>query len=153
MKLVSSAFKNKEEIPELYTCEGADISPPLEIIDIPKKAKSVVLIMDDHDVPPEISPKGVWDHWIIFNVRPEITKIPEGRSPRGVKGKNSWGMLGYGGPCPPDKLHNYSFRVYALDGVLDLEEGATKLEVLRLMEGHVLANAELIGTYIKKENR
>jgi len=152
MKLTSKAFKSGEEIPEKYTCEGEDISPPLDISDVPKRAKSLVLVLDDHDVPPEISETGTWDHWVVFNIPPNTTHIPEGKPPKGKLGKNGWGKKVYGGPCPPDRRHTYTFTLYALDGILDLKEGCTKLEILHTMEGHVIANAQLVCTYVKRDN-
>ncbi len=153
MKLTSKAFKQGAALPEKYSCEGADISPPLEIADVPDHAKSLVLIMDDHDVPLEISPTRSWDHWVVFNIPPDTKKIAEGTAPKGKIGKNSWGNKEYGGPCPPDKMHRYIISLYAIDGILDLPAGANKLDVLRTMEGHVIANTQLMCTYVKKENK
>ncbi|MEW5896373.1 MAG: YbhB/YbcL family Raf kinase inhibitor-like protein [Nanoarchaeota archaeon] len=145
MKLSSSAFKHGEDIPEKYTCEGDNISPPLKIEDIPAKAKSFVLIMDDPDA---VKPAGkVWDHWIVFNIPPSTTEIKENTEPEGRQGKNSWGELGYGGPCPPDGQHRYYFKLYALDAELNLPAGATKSEIEKAMLEHILAKAELVGKY------
>jgi len=147
MKLTSTAFENEGDIPNKYTCQGEDISPELMISDVPSNVKSFVLIMDDPDA---IKPVGrVWDHWVVFNIPADVKEIKEGKEPNGIKGMTSFGKLGYGGPCPPDTKHRYYFRVYALDVMLELNEGATKDKVLDAIEGHVLAQAELMGRYEK----
>ncbi len=148
MELKSSAFGYGQPIPTRYTCDGEDISPPLEWTDPPAGTRSFALIMDDPD-----APVGVWDHWVLFNIPPETRFLPEGVPPDpdlaqgGRHGRNSWKRLGYGGPCPPGGTHRYFFRLYALDTVLDLSSGATRKDVLRAMGGHILAQAELMGTY------
>lgn len=142
MKLISSAFENGGRIPSKYSCDGENISPELKISDVPEDTKSLVLIMDDPD-----APVGTWDHWVVFNISSSVGEIKEGEEPVGVKGKNSWGKTGYGGPCPPDREHRYFFKLYALDIELDLSEGATKKEVEDVMEGHVLEKVELMGRY------
>lgn len=145
MKLESSAFKNGQKIPTKYTCDGEDLSPELNIKDVPKNAKSLVLVMDDPDA---IKPAGkVWDHWIVFNIPQKTNKVNEGKEPDGTGGKNSWGKTGYGGPCPPDREHRYFFKLYALDAQLDLPEGSTKQEIEKAMQGHIIEKAELIGKY------
>jgi hypothetical protein len=151
MELTSPTFHHNERIPSKYTCDGENISPPLVISDVPDEAKSLVLIMDDPDVPPEIRPERMWDHWIIYNIPPETTRIGEGKNPPGTMGKNSYGKQEYGGPCPPPqyepKEHRYFFKLYALDIMLELPEGATKREVERAMEGHIIAETTLIARY------
>lgn len=148
MELKSSAFGYGQPIPVRYTCDGKDISPPLEWTDPPTGTQSFALIMDDPD-----APIGVWDHWVLFNLPAEIRSLPEAVPPDadlaqgGRHGRNSWKRLGYGGPCPPGGTHRYFFRLYALDTALNLPAGATKKDVLRAMEGHILAQAELMGTY------
>ncbi len=142
MKLTSPAFWHNGKIPSEYTCDGSDTSPELNIADVPKNAKSLVLINDDPD-----APVGTWDHWIVFNIPPTTKKIEKGEEPEGVGGKNSWGRTGYGGPCPPSGVHRYFFKLYALDIELGLKEGATKKEIEAAMKGHILAQAELIGKY------
>ncbi len=149
MKLTSPAFRHGEEIPRKYTCQGQDISPPLEIHDVPADAKSFVLVMDDPDVPKYIRHDGMWDHWVLFNIDPEIKKIGEGENP-GTLGKNSSGKNRYQGPCPPDRRHRYFFKLYALDAKLDLPEGSTKAQVEKAMKGRAIAQAELMGVYEKK---
>ena len=142
MKITSPAFENNQNIPAGYTCDGKNVNPPLQITDVPAGAKSLALIMDDPD-----SPTGTWDHWIVFNIPPHVTQIPEDSEPEGVQGRTSFQELGYGGPCPGSGEHRYFFKLYALDRQLDLKEGATKAEVERAMEGHILEQAELMGQY------
>jgi len=150
MKLASPAFKDKEIIPSRYTCEGANISPPLEISGVPQNAKCLVLIMDDPDVPAYIRAERMWDHWIIFNMLPSTHQIPEMKGPAsGIHGKTTFGHTKYGGPCPPDREHRYFFKLYALDILLPLKEGATKHEVEQAMKGHIVAEAQLMGRYEK----
>ena len=144
--LTSSAFQNLEAIPVIYTCDGRDISPPLNWDNPPPSSQSLVLIMDDPD-----APVGTWDHWILFNLPPDITSIPEDftQLPNGTKsGSNSWRKNEYGGPCPPGTTsHRYYFKLYALDTELDLPEGSKKAAVEKAMKGHILAQTELVGIY------
>jgi hypothetical protein len=150
MKLTSSAFKDGGKIPSKYTCDGQGISPSLEIFDVPKNAKSLVLIMDDPDIPSFVKDRAgieVWDHWIVFNIPAETKEIPEGKNPKGVLGKNTSGKLAYGSPCPPDREHRYFFKLYALDSELNLPAGTTKAQIEKAMQGHILAQAVLIGKY------
>ena len=149
MKLTSPAFQQGKSIPELYTCQGSDISPPLLIEEVPEEALSLVLIMDDHDVPKSLMPDGVFDHWVVFNIDPTVREIEEDAAAFGTLGANSAGKSAYFGPCPPDREHRYLFRLYALDCLLDLSEGALKAKVLEKIEGHILAEAELMGLYNK----
>ena len=142
MKLTSPAFENNGKIPSEYTCDGSDTSPELNIADVPKSAKSLVLINDDPD-----APVGTWDHWIVFNIPPNTARISRGEEPAGIGGKNSWGRTGYGGPCPPSGVHRYFFKLYALDTMLNLKEGATKKDIEKAMQGHIIAKTELMGTY------
>ena len=144
MKLNSPVFENGGDIPSKYTCQGDDISPELLISDVSEKAVSLILIMDDPD-----APNGMWDHWVVFNIAPNTTKISEGQEPPGVAGNNSWENTGYGRPCPPSGTHRYFFKLYALDIELDLLQGSSKSEVESAMEGHVLENVELVGKYQK----
>lgn len=147
MKLTSNAFKDGEAIPRKYTCDGPNISPELTFHNVPAGAKSLVLIMDDHDVPKHIREDGVWDHWVVFNIPPSLTHIDEGSEPQGMHGIGTGQNLKYYGPCPPDREHRYFFRLYALDILLGIPEKSTKSEVLSAMESHILAKAELMGTY------
>jgi len=146
---VRSVFKNGEFIPKKYTCDGEDISPPLELVNLSPNAKSIAIIMEDPD-----APMGTFTHWIIWNI-PPTNKIPEG-IPRGkeisepfkaYQGRNDFGNYGYGGPCPPKgKPHRYIFKVYVLDTMLDLKD-ATKEQLLKAMEGHIIQYGELVGLY------
>ncbi|MBI2038287.1 MAG: YbhB/YbcL family Raf kinase inhibitor-like protein [Candidatus Magasanikbacteria bacterium] len=150
MELTSPVFKANEKIPAKYTCDGEGVSPPLQISGVPGGAKSLVLIMDDPDIPETVKKNygiEVWDHWVVFNIPVEVTTIAEGTNPPGVLGKNTRGNIAYGGPCPPDREHRYFFKLYALDVVLDLPAGSTKAEVEKAVEGHVLEKSELIGRY------
>jgi len=146
MKLTSPAFTHNLAMPSEYTCDSSDASPPLSISDAPRNAKSLALIMDDPD-----APVGTWDHWIVFNIPPSTTEIKKGTEPNGIAGRNSWGRTGYGGPCPPSGTHRYFFKLYALDTMLNLPQVATKKDLEKSMQGHILAKAELIGSY--KRNR
>lgn len=141
MELTSSAFEPEGSIPELYTCDGSDVSPPLTLRDVPAAAVSLVLVLDDPD-----APGGVWDHWIAYDI-PIDAEIAEAVGPLGTAGLNSWGQPGYGGPCPPSGTHRYIFSVYALDTTLELESGASKADVLDALSDHLLAEAVLIGRY------
>jgi len=145
LEITSPAFKDVTEIPVQYTCEGANKNPPLIFGNIPNEAQSLTLILDD----PE-APNGVWDHWIIWDIDPKTTSVEEGTEPVGIHGKGSGGNLTYQGPCPPSGTHRYFFKIYALDTKLDLPEGASKKDVEQDMEGHILAQGELIGLYSKK---
>jgi len=146
-ELTSSVFANGEGIPAKYTCDSEDISPPLEWSNPPEGTQSLALIMDDPD-----APVGTWDHWLLFNIPADLRSFPEqaGPPPGSVDGKNSWGRTGYGGPCPPSGTHRYFFKFYALDNTLDLPAGADKTQLLQAIEGHILAQAELMGTYARQ---
>ncbi len=151
MQLTSSAFGYNETIPSKYTCDGANTIPPLSFEGVPEEARSLVLIMDDPDIPDRVKQaKGieVFDHWAAFNIPPDVDGVTEGEEPRGaVLGANDAGGNGYTGPCPPDAEHRYIFKLYALDTELDLQAGASKQEVEQAMEGHIVDRAELIGRY------
>lgn len=148
MKLTSPAFKNNEKIQSKYTCDGENINPPLTISNVPQGAKSLVLIMDDPDA---VKPAGkVWDHWIVWNIPPDTKEIAAGQEPLGVHGKGTSGNLKYKGPCPPDAEHRYYFKLFALDAQLELSEGATKEEVEKAMERHIIAKSELMGRYERR---
>jgi len=147
MKLSSSAFQHNQTIPPKYTCDGGDISPPLTIAEVPEGTKSFALIVDDPD-----APSGNWDHWIMWNIEPNLTEILENTiPPTAVQGNNDFKRTDWGGPCPPSGSHRYFFKLYALDRTLILEEGSNKDELLQAMEGHILDRAELIGNYSRKE--
>jgi len=148
MKLTSPAFEHNGFIPEQYTCDGADCSPPLIFSEVPPGTKSLVLIMDDPDAPAR-----VWDHWIVFNMPADTGMVPEGQEPPGIHGLGTSGNLSYHGPCPPDKEHRYFFRLYALDWKLTLAEGVGKKEIERAMFGHIIDEAQLMGRYDRPRNR
>jgi len=144
MQIASSAFTQGNKIPDIYTCTGENISPPLEFKDIPKEVESLVLIVDDPD-----APKGTFSHWVTFNIDPKTEILGEDEIPEGVQGKNDFNKLGYGGPCPPVGVHRYFFKLFALDTTLNLQEGATKKEVEQAIEGHVIVQSTLMGVYEK----
>ena len=153
MILNSAAFQQNGHIPTKYTCEAEDVSPPLAWEGVPEDAKSLVLIIDDPDAPDPKAPKMVWVHWVVYNIPPDTKGLPENargaRLPQGtLLGVNDFKKTGYGGPCPPIGRHRYFHKLYALDITLELT-GATKSQIERAMQGHVLATAELIGTYQK----
>ncbi len=142
MELKSPAFEKGGKIPAKYTCDGDDVSPPLEIVDIPEETETLALVMDDPD-----APMGVFDHWVVWNIPADTTELPEDTQPDGTPGRNDFGRLDYGGPCPPSGTHTYRLRVYALDRDLDLPRGSAKGELQREMEGHVLDESLLTGDY------
>ena len=144
----STAFNNEERIPTKYTCDGQDVSPPLQWSDPPQDTKSFALICDDPD-----TPRGTWVHWILYNIPAGTGALQEAIPSDAIladdsrHAKNSWGRLGYGGPCPPSGTHRYFFNLYALDKMLDLYAGASKSQVRQAMQGHILAQAQLMGKY------
>jgi Raf kinase inhibitor-like YbhB/YbcL family protein len=152
LELTSSAFSHLGPMPTRLTCEGTDSSPPLEWTGVPAGTKSCAIIVDDPDAPDPAAPKVVWVHWVLFDIPPELTALAEGASsrlPAPIRvGKNDWGKAAYGGPCPPIGRHRYFHKLYALDTTLDLSE-PTKADLEHAMKGHVLAQAELVGTYQK----
>ena len=142
MLVESPVLLKGEMISSRYTCDGEDLSPPLVIKEVPKEAESLALIMDDPD-----APMGVFVHWVAWNLDPRMEQLEEGVSLQG-EGKNDFGTIGYRGPCPPKgELHRYYFKVYALDRELDLSIGSSKADLEEAMEGHILDQAELMGTY------
>jgi Raf kinase inhibitor-like YbhB/YbcL family protein len=148
IKLTSTAFKEGEPIPRQYTCDGVNISPPLEWTGLPKTAKTIAIIADDPD-----APSGNWVHWVLYNLPADNIGLVENLPPAenlkagGFQGKTDFEKIGYGGPCPPAGTHRYFFKIYALDGELPLKAGATKDELLKAMEGHIVGQAQLMGTY------
>ncbi len=142
MRLTSSAFADEGRVPVKYTGDGEDISPPLRIEGVPEEAKSLSLVVDDPD-----APVGTWDHWVVWNITPDTGEIKEGITPEGVSGRNDWGRLGYGGPAPLSGTHRYFFKLYALDTMLDIQEGSTKEKLEDAMKGHILKKAVLMGKY------
>jgi Raf kinase inhibitor-like YbhB/YbcL family protein len=140
MKLTSRAFEHGGRIPVRYTCDGEDVNPPLDIVEVPPGTRSLTLIVDDPD-----APKGVWTHWVVYNSA-VLTHIGEGDIP-GDQAMNDFDQKAYGGPCPHTGAHRYFFRLYALDCMLDLAHERNREQVEQKMRGHVLAEAELMGTY------
>lgn len=152
LSIRSNGFGHNEMIPSRYTCDGENISPALEWSGIPPAAKSLALVVDDPDAPDPAAPKMTWVHWVLYNIPATAQGLAENIAaaslPAGTKeGLNDWGRRGYGGPCPPIGRHRYYFKLYALDTVLgDLQE-PTREQVEQAIKGHILARAELIGTY------
>lgn len=154
LRIQSTAFAPGETIPARYTCEGADIAPPLTWSGVPPAAQSLVLILDDPDAPDPRSPRMTWVHWVLYNLPPGSGGLPEGATskdlPPGTReGRNDWTRTGYGGPCPPIGRHRYFHRLYALDRVLPDLGTPTKAALLAAMQGHILEQTELVGTYQK----
>lgn len=150
MKLTSSAFNEGGMIPDKYTCDGADVSPPLKWNSLPDGTKSLALICDDPD-----APVGTWVHWVYFDIPAKTDALPENISPDehpdsgGIQGINDFRRIGYGGPCPPGGTHRYYFKLYALDTLLNLSPGATKSQVLKAMEHHIIDRTQLMGKYLR----
>jgi hypothetical protein len=150
MQITSTTFAHNGAIPKQYTCDGKDVSPPLAWSGIPANAKSLALIVDDPDAPDPKAPKMTWVHWVLYNLPVATTSLAEAvkHLPAGtLEGTNDWGRTGYGGPCPPIGRHRYFHKLYALDVVLPDLKRPRKADLERAMKGHVLAEAELIGTY------
>jgi hypothetical protein len=148
IRLISRAFKEGQPIPPTYTCDGVNVSPPLEWSGVPKTAKTVAIICDDPD-----APGGTWVHWVVYNLPADniglVENLPATPDLKagGFQGKNDFEKIGYGGPCPPSGTHRYFFKIYALDGELSLKAGATKAEMMKAMEGHIVVQGQLMGTY------
>ncbi len=151
MIISSPAFNTGEKIPSGFTCDGADISVPLEWSDVPENTKSLALIMDDPD-----APIGTWIHWIVYNIPPSISGFTKNQPQNAelhngiMQGLNSWPKTGYGGPRPPGGTHRYFFKLYALDCILESRKKITKRRLLKEMEGHIIEKAEMFGTYSRK---
>ena len=155
LSLQSASFSQNGEIPAKFTCEGQDVSPALSWSGVPAGAKSLALIVDDPDAPDPKAPKMTWVHWVLYNIPAAAAGLQEGVSPSALPagtrdGLNDWKRTGYGGPCPPIGRHRYFHKLYALDTVLPDLGTPTKAALEKAMEGHALANAELVGTYQKK---
>jgi len=148
IQVESSAFTEGSMIPVKYTCDGEDVSPPLRWGNLPISTKSIALISDDPD-----APVGTWVHWVLYNLPPDVRDLPENIPPKktlengAVHGTNDFKRLGYGGPCPPGGTHRYFFKIYALDTKIDLAPGASKAQLVKAMEGHVLESGQLMGKY------
>ena len=148
MELSSVAFKNGASIPKQYTCDGPNISPPLQWAGIPDNSRSLAVLVDDPD-----AARGNWVHWILFNIPPQTAELTENirktrTIPNGARqGTNDFREIGYGGPCPPGGKHRYFFRLFALDTELNLDPGSSRTDLERSMAGHILAETQLMGTY------
>jgi len=154
MRITSPAFQHEETIPGKYTCKGANVNPPLRIEDVPEGTQSLVLIMDDPDVPKNLRPEGVWDHWLVYNMPADLKVISEGEQPPGLPGQGTAGNLHYSGPCPPPgKTHRYFFSLYALDTKLHLVDEPSKAELMKAMEGHIVGRAILMGRFLVAPQR
>ncbi len=141
--ITSTAFKEGEKIPSLYTCDDQNLSLPLAWTNVPTGTVSLALIMDDPD-----APSGTWVHWVLFNLPAETSSLAQEKEAGGVQGKNDFGKLGYGGPCPPrSSTHRYYIKLYALDQMLELKAGASKAQVEKAMQGHILGQGQLMGRY------
>jgi len=155
MRITSPAFAANADIPAKFTCQGGDKSPPLAFAEIPAGAKSLALIVDDPDAPDPAAPKMTWVHWVLYNLPPQTTELPEAVAPSVLppgarEGLNDWKRTGYGGPCPPIGRHRYFHKLFALDTVLPDLKKPSKAALEKAMQGHILARAELVGTYQKK---
>jgi hypothetical protein len=144
----SPAFAAGGDIPRAYTCDGKESTPPLSWPDAPEGTQSITLILEDPD-----APRGLWIHWVLYNIPANSHGLPEGLPMQraladgSTHGKNSWGRMDYGGPCPPEGTHRYVFRLFALDTLLQIPSGATADQVRQAMAGHVIAEVELMGRY------
>jgi Raf kinase inhibitor-like YbhB/YbcL family protein len=143
LKISSPAFENGGEIPKQYTCDGANINPPLRIENVPSNTKSIALVLDDID-----APRGTYVHWILWNIDPNVMEVKKDSVPEGaVQGVNDFNKRNYGGPCPPRRAHKYVFKIYALDTLLNLNSNSTKKDLEKTMEGHIISRSELTGVY------
>ena len=142
LKVSSSAFNDNELIPVKYTCDGANISPPLNVDHIPEEAKSLAIIVDDPD-----APVGIWVHWVMWNI-PVTHQVKENKA-HGIQGINDFGKHKYQGPCPPGGIHRYFFKVYALDDIIELPVNTTKHQLEKAMSEHIIAFGELVGMYAR----
>jgi hypothetical protein len=150
MRLSSPVFKEGEEIPTKYTCEGLDISPPLHIEDVPEGTLSLVLFLEDPDAP-SVKP---FVHWVVFNIPPDTKEFKEGEAPHeAVEGMNTTNAIGYMGPCPPSGTHRYQFKLYAVNKMLNMFDETDRKMVLREIEGSILAQASLTGVYQKQKTK
>lgn len=144
LSLTSPAFKNNQEIPAEYTCDGNDVNPPLVIAGVPEGTKTLALIVDDPD-----APNGDWVHWVVYNIPPATLEIKT-NSISGTEGPNSGDTIHYGGPCPPSGVHRYFFKLYAVDTTFPVTSKMNKYDLLKAMNGHILAETNLIGVYKRK---
>ena len=149
LSLSSPAFENGKTIPKRFTCDGANVNPPLQIDDVPRGAKSLALILDDKD-----APRGTYVHWVLWDIDPGIREIQENSIPSGaVQGMNDFQKNHYGGPCPPTRPHRYVFKIFALDSKVNLGPKSTKADLEKAMEGHVIGRGELGGVYKREKKK
>jgi Raf kinase inhibitor-like YbhB/YbcL family protein len=152
LSLTSAAFDAGNSIPAIHTCDGDDVSPPLSWTGVPPTAKSMVLIVDDPDAPDPAAPQRTWVHWVLYNIPAHATGLPQGVRPQNFpagtrEGINDWKRTGYGGPCPPVGRHRYFHKLYVLDAMLPDLGNPTKAQLEKAMQGHVIAQTELVGLY------
>lgn len=152
LSLTSSAFSANADMPAIHTCDSSNVSPPLSWSGVPSTAKSLALIVDDPDAPDPDAPQRTWVHWVLYNIPTSAVGLPQGVKPQELPkeardGLNDWGKTGYGGPCPPIGRHRYFHKLYALDVALPDLHNPSKAQLEKAMQGHVLAQAELIGLY------
>ncbi len=146
LKITSPVFKHNDRIPSKFTCDGADINPPLLVENVPAGTQSLSLIVDDPD-----APRGTWVHWVVWNIAPDTKEIKEHTVPSGAQqGVNDFRKTSYGGPCPPSGTHRYFFKLYALDVKLNIDRNTNKAGLEKAMSGHILGQAEMIGLYARK---
>ncbi len=142
----SPVFENNGSIPGKYSCDGANVNPPILIENVPNGTKSLTLIVDDPD-----APVGIWVHWVLWNINPETKEIKENSVPKGAQqGMNDFRKHNYGGPCPPSGTHRYFFKLYALDTILTLSPNATKADLEKAMKGHIIEQAHIVGLYKRR---
>ncbi len=145
-RLSSTVFENNGSIPLKFTCDGMDINPPLLVYGVPAGAKSLALIVDDPD-----APRGIWVHWVVWNIDPKTTEVREDSVPKGaVQGMNDFRKHDYGGPCPPSGTHRYFFKLYALDAQLTIGPNSEKTALEKAMQGHIISQTQIMGTYKRK---
>lgn len=152
LTITSPAFQMNSVIPTLFTCDGKNISPELNFSNIPEGTQSLALTMEDPDVPKTVRADGMWNHWIMWNIPPQITQIKEGETPLppSIVGVGTSGKRAYAGPCPPDREHRYIFTLYALNATLPLPESSTKENLLKALTLHIIEKATLVGRYNRK---
>lgn len=150
IQITSPAFEDGAAIPKKYTCDDLDVSPPIEWTNVPEGTKTIAIVCDDPDAPMK-----TWVHWVIFNIAGDVSRLAESVPPEkelengARQGMNDFHKVGYGGPCPPSGMHRYFFKIYALDTTLDKPAGISKSHLMIAMEGHVLSESHLMGTYTR----
>lgn len=147
IKFESPVFENNGKIPSKYTCDGDNVNPPIRIGNVPDGTESLVLIVEDPDVPKSVRQDGMWNHWLLYNIPPDTDEIEEASDPPGLPGTGTHGGSKYYGPCPPDRQHRYFFKLFALDKKLELTGWPEKEDIELAMEGHIIDKCELIGLY------